>query len=101
MAAMRLTFRARTPSSIRFAQLLRILDADAFPRRRRDPVVLDKHLVFVTGGTGFMGRRLVASLLRRGHNVKALVRDRSQHKLPNGAQPVLGDPLLAESNVSA
>ncbi len=31
--------------------------------------------VFLTGGTGFIGRTLVASLLRAGHEVSALVRD--------------------------
>jgi len=60
-------------------------------------VVREKHSVFVTGGTGFMGRRLIASLLQRGHKVKALVREGSQHKLPRGAQPVIGDPLLPDS----
>ena len=30
--------------------------------------------VFVTGGTGFMGRRLIEALLRRGHSVRAMVR---------------------------
>lgn len=53
--------------------------------------------VFVTGGTGFMGRQLIASLLQRGHEVKALVRDGSQSKLPAGAEAVVGDPLSAAS----
>jgi len=44
-----------------------------------------------------MGRRLIASLLLRGHRVKALVREGSQHKLPKSAQAVVGDPLSAES----
>lgn len=57
----------------------------------------EKHVVFLTGGTGFMGRRLVASLLERGHQVKALVREASLGKLPQGAQAVFGDPLSAES----
>src|SRR5262249_32817127 len=53
--------------------------------------------VFVTGGTGFMGRQLIAALLERGHQVRTLVREGSQHKLPPGAQAVVGDPLLADS----
>ena len=52
-----------------------------------------KHSVFVTGGTGFMGRRLIVSLLERGHDLKAMVREGSQHRLPEGAQAVVGDPL--------
>jgi len=57
----------------------------------------DKHAVFVAGGTGFMGKRLIASLLQRGHQVKVLVREGPQSKLPRGAQVVVGDPLSAES----
>jgi uncharacterized protein YbjT (DUF2867 family) len=51
-----------------------------------------RHL-FVTGGTGFMGRRLVAEVLARGHTVRALVRRGSESKLPAGATPVIGDAL--------
>jgi uncharacterized protein YbjT (DUF2867 family) len=55
------------------------------------------HSVFVTGGTGFIGRQLVASLVRRGHQVKALLRDGSQGKLAEGAEAVVGDPLSLAS----
>ena len=60
----------------------------------------DKHSVFVTGGTGFMGRLLIATLLGRGHQVKALVREGSQHKLPAGTPAAVGDPLSADSIAS-
>ncbi len=36
--------------------------------------------VFLTGGTGYMGRRLIARLLERGHAVRALVRPGSERK---------------------
>ena len=49
--------------------------------------------IFVTGGTGYVGRRLIAELLSRGHGVRALVRPGSQDKLPRGCQPVIGDAL--------
>jgi uncharacterized protein YbjT (DUF2867 family) len=49
--------------------------------------------VFVTGGTGFMGRGLLVELVRRGFAVKALVRHGSEHKLPQGCQVVHGDAL--------
>lgn len=52
-----------------------------------------KRFVFVTGGTGYIGRRLTAELLARGHAVRALVRRGSEGKLPPGAEPVLGDAL--------
>ena len=51
--------------------------------------------IFVTGGTGFMGRRLIRSLVARGHSVRALVRPGSESKLPQGCEPVLGNALDA------
>jgi dTDP-6-deoxy-L-talose 4-dehydrogenase (NAD+) len=32
--------------------------------------------VFITGATGYIGRRLTDALVARGHRVRALVRDR-------------------------
>jgi uncharacterized protein YbjT (DUF2867 family) len=49
--------------------------------------------VFITGGTGFMGRWLIGELVTRGHTVRALVRPGSERKLPAGSQPVIGDAL--------
>jgi uncharacterized protein YbjT (DUF2867 family) len=49
--------------------------------------------IFITGGTGFMGRSLIPELLRRGHNVRALVRRGSEAKLPQGCAVIVGDPL--------
>ncbi len=49
--------------------------------------------VFVTGGTGYLGRRLIPELLRRGHAVRALVRPGSEAKLPPGCAAVPGDAL--------
>src|ERR687890_1740192 len=53
--------------------------------------------VFVTGGTGYLGRSLVSRLLERGHEVRALVRPGSESKLPRGCQGVAGDPLDGQS----
>ena len=47
--------------------------------------------VFVTGGTGFMGRNLIVELLHRKCTVRALVRHGSEHKLPHGCEAVQGD----------
>ncbi len=44
-----------------------------------------------------MGRRLIAALLPRGHEVRTLVRRGSESKLPSGCIAVLGDPLVKAS----
>jgi uncharacterized protein YbjT (DUF2867 family) len=49
--------------------------------------------VFVAGGTGYVGSRLVAELVARGHAVRALVRPGSEGRLPRGAEAVPGDAL--------
>jgi uncharacterized protein YbjT (DUF2867 family) len=49
--------------------------------------------VFVTGGTGYLGRGLIERLLARGHRVRALVRPGSEGRLPPDAEPIVGDAL--------
>jgi nucleoside-diphosphate-sugar epimerase len=44
--------------------------------------------VFVTGGTGFLGRAVVEALIARGHSVRALVRD-ARARLPRGVEAVV------------
>jgi uncharacterized protein YbjT (DUF2867 family) len=51
--------------------------------------------VFITGASGFMGRRLSAELVARGHPVRGLVRRDSERRLAPGCEPVTGDPLDA------
>jgi uncharacterized protein YbjT (DUF2867 family) len=57
--------------------------------------------VFVTGGTGYIGRTVIPELLRRGHRVRALVRAGSERKLPPGCEAVTGDALDATSFTNA
>jgi uncharacterized protein YbjT (DUF2867 family) len=54
------------------------------------------HSIFVTGGTGYIGSRLINILLHRGHTVKALTRIPSIHKLPAGSHPVFGSAVSGE-----
>jgi uncharacterized protein YbjT (DUF2867 family) len=56
--------------------------------------------VFITGATGYLGRPLVQVLIERGHSVRALVRASSASRLPPGAEPVVGDALVAASYAS-
>ncbi len=51
--------------------------------------------VFITGGTGYIGSRVIPALLERGHTVRALIRPGSEKKLAPGAWPILGNALNA------
>ena len=53
--------------------------------------------IFVTGGTGYIGSRLIPLLRKRGHQIKALVRAGSENKLPTGSTGVVGDALKIDS----
>ena len=57
--------------------------------------------VLVTGGTGYVGQRLVPELLRRGHRVRVVTRAGSASRVPQGATPVIGDALDAQSYLHA
>ncbi|HJT21576.1 MAG TPA: NAD(P)H-binding protein [Nitrospira sp.] len=46
--------------------------------------------VFLTGGTGYVGSRLIPLLLQRKHSVRAIVRPSSLDKLPDGCETVVG-----------
>lgn len=49
--------------------------------------------IFLTGGTGYMGARLVAELLQRGHCVRALARKGAEQKLPPDCTSIIGNAL--------
>lgn len=48
-----------------------------------------------------MGSGLIATLLARGHRVRALARQNSLGRVPDGAIPVVGDALDVESVAAA
>ena len=60
----------------------------------------ETHSIFITGGSGYMGQRLIPRLLKRGHQVRALVRPGSEKKLPAGCTPVLGNALDSSTYAS-
>jgi len=53
--------------------------------------------VLLTGGTGYIGRRLIPELVTRGHSVRAIVRAGSEGKVPPCAEVVVGDVRSRES----
>jgi uncharacterized protein YbjT (DUF2867 family) len=53
--------------------------------------------VFVTGGTGYIGRPLIEALLARSYAVHALVRPGAAAALAEDAVPITGDALDAET----
>jgi NADH dehydrogenase len=57
--------------------------------------------VLVTGATGYVGRRLVPRLVAAGRPVRALVRDPSRARLPDGVEVVGGDVTRPDSLAAA
>lgn len=61
---------------------------------------MDRRTVFVTGGTGYIGKRLIPLLAAREHRVRALARSGSERNLPEGCEVVLGNALEKETFAS-
>ena len=57
--------------------------------------------VLITGATGYVGRELIPALLARGHRVRALARETSLARVPEGAEAVTGNALNEESVAAA
>ena len=57
------------------------------------------HTIFVTGGTGYMGRRLIPMLASRGHKITAVARQGS--RLAPQATAIIANPLLHGSYTNA
>lgn len=53
--------------------------------------------IFITGGTGYIGKRLISILLKKNYRVVALVRPGSEAKVPAGCEAVVADPFEANS----
>lgn len=53
--------------------------------------------VFITGGTGYIGSRLISALQSRDHMIRALVRPGSEKSLPPKTETIHGNPLQIDS----
>lgn len=49
--------------------------------------------IFITGGTGYVGSRVIPLLIGKGYDVYALVRSGSEKKLPKGCNVYFGNAL--------
>ena len=87
----------RVRGQVRGARRARIIR----PRPRIVTLPMTSRHIFLTGGTGYIGSRLAAALVARGHRVRALARPSSAVKLPGGCEPVLGDALEAATYAAA
>lgn len=54
--------------------------------------------IFITGGTGYIGSRLIKALQQKGgYYIKALVRPGSESKLPSDCEAIVGNALNAKT----
>jgi uncharacterized protein YbjT (DUF2867 family) len=53
--------------------------------------------IVVTGGTGYIGSRLVQTLVQRGQRPRVVTRAESVPRVPKGAIPLVGNALDADS----
>jgi uncharacterized protein YbjT (DUF2867 family) len=54
-------------------------------------------IIYISGGTGYLGASLIPRLCKRGHFVRALCRPGSEQKLARYADPVTGNALDAST----
>jgi uncharacterized protein YbjT (DUF2867 family) len=57
-------------------------------------------VVYISGGTGYIGSRLISILLQKQFTVMVLVRKGSEKKLPPGVEAIVADPFSSESFAS-
>lgn len=50
--------------------------------------------IFVVGGTGFIGNNLISALLRKGHEIHALLRSNKKANFPSQVSVVKGDGIV-------
>jgi uncharacterized protein YbjT (DUF2867 family) len=53
--------------------------------------------IFISGGTGYIGRAVVPQLVEAGHQVTVLARSGSIRRIPAGANVLIGDALTAST----
>src|SRR5260221_647687 len=60
-------------------------------------MMVDSRNVLITGATGYMGTRLAARLVARGHHLSGIVRETSRGKLPPGCEAIIANVLDAQT----
>ena len=60
-------------------------------RTLHSPRHMSRPSVVITGGTGYIGQRLIPMLVDRGFHVRAIVRKGSESRVESGAQIAIGD----------
>jgi len=86
----------KTETDVRPARCCPLTTSDFSGDKKRERIkyrAVNSRTVFITGGTGYMGSRLIPLLLQRGHRVRALVRKGSEKKLPRPCEAIIGDAL--------
>ena len=66
---------------------------------------MERNVIFLTGGSGFLGRHLIQDLINKGYRVRALARSSASATVVGamGAEPVmgdLGDPQALQSGMN-
>ena len=61
------------------------------------PQTAQPRTVWISGGTGYMGRSLAKTLIARGWKVRILARPGSEKKVPAGAEAVSANALRSET----
>lgn len=77
-----------------------ILSGNIGPKQAQIHLNTKSQNVFITGGTGYLGRPLISKLLSRGHQAQALARPGSEGKLPDGCTVISGNALEPSSYAS-
>jgi uncharacterized protein YbjT (DUF2867 family) len=61
---------------------------------------MTNRIIFITGGTGYVGKSLIPILINNGFQIKALVRPGSENKLTDNVEIITGNALEEKSFIN-